>query len=146
MRRDRPLRIALFGGRGIPHTYSGTETFFGELAPRLAARGHEVIVYCRSGLFREKPASYRGVRLIYLPSIETKNLGTFTHTLACVGDVLFRGVDVMLVANVANALLCAVPRLAGNKAALTVDGEECERSRWRPIGPRYFPCDARVAS
>jgi len=139
------VRIALFGTRGIPHTYSGTETFFGELAPRLAARGHEVIVYCRSGLFREKPDSYRGVRLIYLPSIETKNLGTFTHTLACVGDVLFRGVDVMLVANVANALLCAVPRLAGNKVALNVDGVEWERSKWGPIGRRYFHWNARLA-
>jgi glycosyltransferase involved in cell wall biosynthesis len=139
------LRIALFGARGIPHTYSGTETFFGELAPRLAARGHEVIVYCRSGLFREKPASYRGVRLIYLPSIETKNLGTFTHTMACVGDVLFRGVDVMLVANVANALLCAVPRLAGKKVALNVDGVEWERSKWGPIGRRYFHWNARLA-
>ncbi len=139
------MRIALFGARGIPHTYSGTETFFGELAPRLAARGHEVIVYCRSGLFREKPNSYRGVRLIYLPSIETKNLGTFTHTLACVGDVLFRGVDVMLVANVANALLCAVPRLAGNKVALNVDGVEWERSKWGPIGRRYFHWNARLA-
>jgi glycosyltransferase involved in cell wall biosynthesis len=139
------VRIALFGARGIPHTYSGTETFFGELAPRLAARGHEVIVYCRSGLFREKPNSYRGVRLIYLPSIETKNLGTFTHTLACVGDVLFRGVDVMLVANVANALLCAVPRLAGNKVALNVDGVEWERSKWGPIGRRYFHWNARLA-
>ena len=139
------MRIALFGARGIPHTYSGTETFFGELAPRLAARGHEVIVYCRSGLFREKPDSYRGVRLIYLPSIETKNLGTFTHTLACVGDVLFRGVDVMLVANVANALLCAVPRLAGKKVALNVDGVEWERSKWGAIGRRYFHWNARLA-
>jgi glycosyltransferase involved in cell wall biosynthesis len=139
------LRIALFGARGIPHTYSGTETFFGELAPRLAARGHEVIVYCRRGLFREKPASYRGVRLIYLPSIETKNLGTFTHTMACVGDVLFRGVDVMLVANVANALLCAVPRLAGKKVALNVDGVEWERSKWGAIGRRYFHWNARLA-
>jgi glycosyltransferase involved in cell wall biosynthesis len=145
MRRDRPLRIALFGARGIPHTYSGTETFFGELAPRLAARGHDVIVYCRSGLFREKPDSYRGVRLIYLPSIETKNLGTFTHTLACVFDVLFRRVDVMLVANVANALLCAVPRLVGKKVALNVDGVEWERSKWGPIGRRYFHWNARMA-
>jgi len=143
--RDRFLRIALFGSRGIPHTYSGTETFFGELAPRLAARGHDVIVYCRRSLFREKPASYRGVRLIYLPSIETKHLGTFTHTLACVCDVVFREVDVMLVSNVSNALLCAVPRLAGKKVALNVDGVEWQRSKWGPLGRRYFRWNARLA-
>ena len=65
-------------------------------APRLVERGHDVIVYCRSSLFPERPRSYRGVRLIYLPSIETKNLSTPTHTLLCSLDVLFRGVDVMM--------------------------------------------------
>jgi glycosyltransferase involved in cell wall biosynthesis len=139
------LRIAIFGARGIPHTYSGTETFFGELAPRLAARGHEVIVYCRSGLFPEKPKFYKGVRLIYLPSIETKNLGTPTHTLACMIDVLFRGVDVMLLSNVANAPHCIIPKIFGKKVALNVDGVEWKRSKWSSLGRRYFHLCARLA-
>ena len=139
------MRIALFGARGIPHTYSGTETFFGELAPRLAARGHEVIVYCRSSLFRERPSTYRGVRLIYLPSVETKNLSTPTHTLACMLDVLFRKVDVMLVTNVANALHCFVPRVFGKKVAINVDGVEWKRSKWSRLGRSYFYWNARLA-
>jgi glycosyltransferase involved in cell wall biosynthesis len=139
------LRIALFGARGIPHTYSGTETFLGELAPRLASRGHEVIVYCRRSLFPNRPSHYRGVRLIYLPSIETKNLSTPSHTLACVLDVLFRRVDVMLVTNVSNAFLCAIPRLFGRKVALNVDGVEWKRSKWSSLGRRYFYWNARFA-
>jgi glycosyltransferase involved in cell wall biosynthesis len=139
------LRIALFGARGIPHTYSGTETFFGELAPRLAARGHEVIVYCRRSLFKERPSMYRGVRLIYMPSIETKNLSTPTHTLACVLDVLFRNVDVMLITNVANAAHCIVPRLFGKRVALNVDGVEWQRSKWSSLGRSYFYWSARLA-
>jgi glycosyltransferase involved in cell wall biosynthesis len=139
------LRIAIFGARGIPHTYSGTETFFGELAPRLAARGHEVMVYCRSSLFPVKPESYRGVRLIYLPSIETKNLSTPSHTLACMIDVLFRNVDVMLLSNVANALHCVIPRLFGKNVALNVDGVEWKRSKWSSLGQRYFYLNARLS-
>src|SRR6478752_992347 len=65
----RKLRLAIFGGRGIPSTYSGTETFFIELAPRLAESGHDVIVYCRKALFKERPPVYKGVRLIYTSSI-----------------------------------------------------------------------------
>jgi len=139
------LRIALFGARGIPHTYSGTETFFGELAPRLAARGHDVIVYCRRSLFSQRPATYKGVRLIYLPSIETKNLSTPSHTLFCVLDVLFRNVDVMLVTNVANSLHCVVPRLFGKKVAINVDGVEWKRSKWSQLGQQYFYLNARLA-
>ena len=125
--KDRKLRIAIFGGRGIPSTYSGTETFFIELAPRLVERGHEVIVYCRKALFRERPPVYKGVRLIYLPSIETKNFGTFTHTLSCMIDVLFRKVDAMLATNVANSLHCVIPRLFRQNCAINVDGIEWKR-------------------
>lgn len=140
----RKLRLAIFGGRGIPSTYSGTETFFIELAPRLVERGHEVIVYCRRSLFKERPAYYRGVRLIYLPSIETKNLGTFTHTLACMIDVLFRNVDAMLVTNVANSLHCVIPRLFRQNCAINVDGIEWKRGKWGRLGKWYFHFNARM--
>lgn len=141
----RRLHIAIFGGRGIPSTYSGTEAFFVEIAPRLAARGHDVIVYCRRSLFKERPPEYKGVRLIYLPSIETKNLGTFTHTLACMFDVLRRDVDAILVTNVANAFHCIVPRIFRKKCALNVDGVEWKRGKWGAVGKFYFYVNARCS-
>lgn len=140
----RKLRIAIFGGRGIPSTYSGTETFFIELAPRLVERGHEVMVYCRKSLFKERPTRYRGVRLIYLPSIETKNLGTFTHTLSCMVDVLFRNVDAMLVTNVANSLHCVIPRVFRQNCAINVDGIEWKRGKWGQLGKWYFHFNAKM--
>jgi glycosyltransferase involved in cell wall biosynthesis len=141
----RKLRVAIFGGRGIPSTYSGTETFFIELAPRLVERGHDVIVYCRKALFKDRPPQYKGVRLIYLPSIETKNLGTFTHTLACMIDVLRRNVDAMLVTNVANAFHCVIPRVFGQNCAINVDGIEWMRGKWGTLGKAYFHGNARLA-
>ncbi len=142
---SRKLRLAIFGGRGIPSTYSGTEAFFIEVAPRLAARGHDVIVYCRKVLYKERPPEYRGVRLIYLPSLETKVLGTFTHTWACMFDVLRRDVDAILVTNVANAFHCILPRLFRKRCALNVDGVEWKRGKWGPLGKFYFYINARLA-
>jgi glycosyltransferase involved in cell wall biosynthesis len=142
---SRKLRIAICGGRGIPSTYSGTETFFIELAPRLACRGHEVMVYCRSALFKERPPEHKGVKLLYLPSIETKNLGTFTHTLACMIDVLRRDVDAMLVTNVANAFHCIIPRIFRQNCALNVDGIEWRRGKWGPAGKAYFYLNAKFS-
>jgi glycosyltransferase involved in cell wall biosynthesis len=141
---ERKLRLAIFGGRGIPSTYSGTEAFFIELAPRLVERGHEVIVYCRKSLFQERPPLYKGVRLIYLPSIETKNLGTFTHTAACMIDVLRRRVDAMLVTNVANAFHCIIPRIFRQKCAINVDGIEWKRGKWGAAGKAYFYLNAKL--
>ena len=141
---DKKLRIAICGGRGIPSSYTGFETFFLELAPRLAARGHDVTVYCRKSLFTERPPTYRGVKLIYLPSVETKNLGTPTHTLACMLDVVRRDVDAILVANVANAFHCIIPRLFGKHTALCVDGIEWKRGKWGFFGKAYFYMNAKL--
>ena len=93
----RKLRIAMFGWRGIPHTYGGAETLLWEPAPRLAARGHEMLACSGRSLFKDRPRTHRGVGVTYLSSIETKVLGTPTHTLLCTLDMLFRKVDVALV-------------------------------------------------
>jgi|HubBroStandDraft_1064217.scaffolds.fasta_scaffold49394_2 glycosyltransferase involved in cell wall biosynthesis len=140
---NRKLSIAIVGSRGIPHSYSGYEAFLGEVGPRLVARGHAVTVYCRRGLFRERPESYRGVRLIYLPNIETKVLGTFSHTLLSMFDLLFRRVDVALVVNVANAFHCVIPRLLGKRIAINVDGLDWKRDKWGRLAKKYFYWNAK---
>ena len=142
---DRGLRIAILGSRGIPHTYSGYEAFIGELGPRLAERGHEVTVYCRKSLFPERPKTYRGVRLIYRRSIETKTLGTLTHTLVSMCDAMARGMDVILVVNVANAFHCLIPRLAGKRVAINVDGLDWKRDKWGKLAKKYFYLNAKYA-
>jgi len=139
----RPLKIAILGLRGIPHTYSGYEAFIGEVGPRLVERGHEVIVYCRSSLFRERPKTHKGVRLIYLPSIETKTMGTLTHTLVSMWDVMFREVDVIFVVNIANALHCILPRALGKNVAINVDGLDWKRGKWGRLGKKYFYWNAK---
>ena len=142
-RAKQKLRIAMLGSRGIPHTYSGYESFLGEVGPRLVDRGHEVIVYCRKSLFRERPETYRGVRLIYLPNFETKTTGTLTHTLVSMGDVLFRGVDVIFVVNVVNAFHCILPRLLRKHVAINVDGLDWKRGKWGHLGRKYFYWNAK---
>jgi len=133
----------MLGSRGIPHTYSGYEAFIGEVGPRLVERGHEVTVYCRRRLFRERPKTYKGVRLIYLPSIETKTVGTLTHTLVSMWDVMFRRMDVIFVVNVANAFHCMIPRLMGRRVAINVDGLDWKRDKWGRFGKKYFYWNAK---
>jgi len=139
----RKLRIAMLGSRGIPHTYSGYEPFLEEIGSRLVARGHDVTVYCRSSLFRDKPSSYKGMRLIYLPGVESKTMGTLTHTLVSMFDVMFRAMDVIFVVNVANAFPCVLPRLLGKKVAINVDGLDWKRDKWGPLAKKYFYWNAK---
>ncbi len=137
------MRIAIFGSRGIPHTYGGAEAFVEELAPRLAERGHQVRVYCRRGLFADRPQRYRGVDLVYLPHLENRVLGTPSHSLACMLHVMARPVDVFLVLNIVNGFHCLLPRLLGKTFAINVDGLDWKRGKWGKIARKYFHLNAR---
>ena len=132
------MKIAILGIRGIPANYGGFETFTEELAPRLVERGHEVTVYGRSNNIDHPSGIYRGVRLVILPTIPTKHLDTVAHTFLSVFHSLTRHFDAMLMCNAANALFCAVPRLAGTPVALNVDGIERKRKKWGFAGRSYY--------
>jgi glycosyltransferase involved in cell wall biosynthesis len=129
------MRIALLGTRGIPANYGGFETFAEELSVRLAAKGHEVTVYCRE---RNALAEYRGVKLRYLPTIRHKYLDTIVHTGLSTSDALFRRFDALLYCNAANAIFTLWPRALGTPTALNVDGVERHRKKWNALAKSWY--------
>ncbi len=140
------MKIAILGLRGLPSTYSGYEAFVSELAPRLVARGHEVTVYCRSSLFAEKPPTWRGISLRYVPSLEHKITSTLSHSFLSLADASlpWRGFDVILVVNAANGMFGFISRFLGRKAVLNVDGMEWLRPKWSPLARFVFKNSARL--
>ncbi len=136
----------MLGIRGLPSTYSGLETIVGELAPRWVQAGHEVIVYCRRALFKERPAEWRGCKLVYLPSIEHRALSTLSHSFLATLHAAVTPSDVVLVWNAANGPLGCILRLAGKRAVINVDGVEWRRPKWRGLGNVYFRWAASVAT
>ncbi len=126
------------GTRGVPAAYGGFETFAEELGARLVARGHDVTVYGRSHVIPAGLRSHRGMRLRVLPTIRHKYLDTVVHTGLSVLDGLFRRFDIVLICNNANAPFAIVPRLAGAKVALNVDGLEWQRGKWNRMGRLYY--------
>src|SRR5450755_2360243 len=128
------MRIAILGTRGIPANYGGFETFAEELSVRLAARGHDVTVYCRSG----ESHSYRGVRLQVLSTIRHKYLDTLAHTSLYTLHLLAHRVDVALYCNGANAIFTFVPRMFGMPVALNVDGLERKRKKWNRAAKAWY--------
>jgi glycosyltransferase involved in cell wall biosynthesis len=129
------VRIALLGTRGIPASYGGFETFAEELSVRLVERGHEVVVYCRRPY--ESPA-YRGVELLYLPTIRHKYLDTLAHTFLSTIHLLTHRVDAALYCNAANAIFTILPRMTGIPVALNVDGIERRRTKWNVLARAWY--------
>lgn len=129
------MRIALLGTRGIPANYGGFETFAEEISTRLAARGHQVTVYCRE---RFSEPTYRGVRLEYLSTIRHKYFDTVAHTCVSTLHLLAHRVDVVLYCNGANAIFTFWPRLLGMPVALNVDGIERKRKKWNRVAKAWY--------
>ncbi len=133
-----PMKIALLGTRGIPASYSGFETCVEQLGQRLVERGHEVTVYCRSHHITYQGDTYKGMRLVKLPTITNKYLDTIVHSLVSSVHALTSGYDVALYFIAGNSPVTWIPRLAGTKTILNVDGLDWKRDKWPPLAKRYI--------
>jgi len=140
------MNIAIIGSRGYPVVYSGYETFVRELAERLVAQGVGVTVYCHRNLFRERPREVNGIRLVYIQTIEKKNLSQFVHSLQSMLHACFCRYDVILVVNAANGPFGLLTRIFRKPAVINVDGLEWLRPKWKGLGARYFHWASSMAT
>lgn len=132
------MKIALIGTRGVPANYGGFETCAEELGVALAEKGHEVVAYCRPGNAEGNPTEYKGVKLVYRPFINSKSLGTLSHTANSLIHAVRQDYDVLMVFNAGNAPLCVIPRLLGKRVAINVDGLEWKRAKWGKAAKLYY--------
>lgn len=132
------MKIAIVGTRGIPARYGGFETCAEELSVGLVKKGHKVIVTCRRYLYPEKEGFYKGVKLIYPPSIKGKITDTFSHTFFSILRILPEDPDIILIFNSANSPLGIIPKIFGKKIVINVDGLEWKRKKWGKIAKLYY--------
>ena len=142
-----PLKIAIIGSRGYPFVYSGYETLIKELSERLVAKkGCEVTVYCHRYLFKEKPALVNGIKLVYVPTIESKSLSQLIHSFLSICHAVTSDVDVIFAVNAANGPFGLISKIFKKPTAINVDGLEWLRPKWKGIGAKYFKIAARLST
>ena len=141
------MKIAILGTRGVPAAYGGFETLAEALGARLAARGHDVTVYARRGAVLEERAAWRGVRVVFTPTLRHKYLDTVVHGVTSGLHAAAEGYDAVLVCNAANALACRLPRLLGSstRILLNVDGLERNRRKWNRAGRAVYAISERLS-
>jgi glycosyltransferase involved in cell wall biosynthesis len=133
------MRIALLGTRGLPAAYSGFETLVEAVGQRLAARGHDVTVYCRPHMVAGRYASYKGMRLVYLPTIANKYLDTIVHTLiSTLHMAVRRRPDVAVYFIAGNSPFAALSRALGIASVINVDGLDSRRAKWNNLARVYL--------
>jgi glycosyltransferase involved in cell wall biosynthesis len=136
-RPRRGVRVAFIGGRGLVSKYSGIESYYEQAGHELARLGHEVTVYCRS-YFTPPINTHNGMRVRRLPTIRSKHLETFVHTLLSTAHAMMSDYDVVHYHCLGPALFSFLPRLAGKKTVVTVQGLDWERAKWGRIASRVL--------
>jgi glycosyltransferase involved in cell wall biosynthesis len=142
--QKRMLRVAFIGGRGVVSKYSGIETYYEEIGKRLAGMGHEVAVYCRT-YFTPPGKKHNGMQVVRLPTIRSKHLETLLHTFLSTLHVLVRPCDVVHYHALGPALFSFIPRLAGKKTVVTVQGLDWQRKKWGRIASAVLRVGERAA-
>ncbi len=138
-------RIAMIGHKFIPSRDGGVEVVVSNLAPHLAEIGYDVTCYNRTGkrhrkIRKEKglPREYRGVRLVWTPTVDRRGLAAMTSSVIATVMVSFSRCDLVHFHTEGPCVLCGLPRLMGKKVVVTVHGLDHMRKKWGRFASAYI--------
>jgi glycosyltransferase involved in cell wall biosynthesis len=137
------MRIAFLGCKGVPASMAhggGIESHVEHLAPRLADRGHEITIYVRAYTNPRKRRTWKGCRLVTLPTIRTKNLETIVHVFLSTLHVIGRGYHVIHYHGVGPSTLAWIPRIFCPRAKVVVTFHSRDRfhEKWNVFARAYL--------
>jgi glycosyltransferase involved in cell wall biosynthesis len=145
------LKIGMLGLYGMPLPqlhFTGFETGFGEIAPRLVEMGHEVTIYCRASHYPPelRVPEWKGVRLKYVPSPGGKNIsGPLATLFAALHALTIGRYQIFFFVNVGMGHHAALCRLFGRTVVMNVDGLDWKRAKWGRVARAYFLSAAHSA-
>ncbi|MGA2488614.1 MAG: glycosyltransferase family 4 protein [Anaerolineales bacterium] len=131
------MKIAMFGIKGMP-VPAGAENVAEQIGSRLVARGHVVTVYVRPHYTWFTSKAYKGMRLVHLPSIPTKNFDAITHGFLSSLAVLASDADIAHIHSTGNSIFAFLPRLRGIKTVVQSHGLDWQRSKWGRLAKLYL--------
>ncbi|MFA5886027.1 MAG: glycosyltransferase family 4 protein [Acidimicrobiia bacterium] len=136
------MRIAVIGSLEFPGRQGGMTRHIEEVYARIAARGHDVTVYCRRAL---EGREYRGMRVQPVPAIPKSPLDRFSYSATASLRAAASGADVVHYHSYSNSGWSFVPHLRRTKVVMTVHRLEWLDEKWGPAGRAILQTNARIA-
>src|SRR5262245_6660245 len=126
------MKIAMIGQRGVPASFGGVERHVEEIGSRLAAEGHDVVVFCRKGYGSDTSlVQYHGMRLAYQRTVNSKHLESFVASASATLATVGRGYDVIHFHAVGPGLFTPLAQwLTRARVVQTIHGLDAERVKW----------------
>lgn len=142
------MRIAFIGQKGIgPGTPpGGVEMYVEELAGRLAKAGESVTVFCRSATLagtasaRPRAKTYKGVRLVYVPTLQGKLFSAVTSSFFAALRVRGGRFDVVHFQGIGPGFFTFLVRLLAprTRVVVTFHSRDYEHTKWPWFGRAFF--------
>ena len=138
------MRIAMIGQKRTGSREGGVEVVVTELATRMAALGHEVICYDRSGTdingceAPKEPYELNGVRVVPVRTVNAKGMAALSSAWFATRVALRNHPDVIHyhAEGPCNALPAA--KRAGVRTAATIHGLDWQRAKWGGVASRVI--------
>ncbi|MDP2656238.1 MAG: glycosyltransferase family 4 protein [bacterium] len=143
------MKIVMIGQKGLPAHIGGVERAVDELATRLVAQGHEVVAYCRKNytLNANFVQDYKGITLVYLPTIRSKYFEMVIHVFLSTIHSLFQKADVIHYHGIGPSIFAWIPRIFSprSKVYATFQCKDYYHAKWGPISRVVFRIGEYVA-
>lgn len=147
------LRIAMLGHKRIPSREGGIEIVVEELSTRMAAAGHQVTCYNRSGhhvsgkeFDGAERSSYKGVRLKNVWTVEGKGLAAVSASFVAAVCAAFGAYDVVHFHAEGPCAVLWIPKLFGKRCVATIHGIDWQRAKWGGFASRYIRFGEKIAA
>ena len=131
------MKIAYIGLRGIPASYSGVEKAVEEIGSRLSEK-HDITVYCMKRKYIDRPATYKGMKLEYIPSLPGKNVEMISYAFLSTLRACFSRADIIHFHAIGPSSFALLARLFLKKTISTNHGLDWKRAKWGKIAKLYL--------
>ena len=140
------MKIAMLGVKAVP-AIGGVAHYCEQLCSRLAARGHEVTVYCRPHYLNgDGRTYYLGIRRQMCRGIRSKHLDTITHTLSALANAAGEGYDILHFHAIGPGALAPLASLASRaKVVVTSHGLDWQRAKWDLAAKQFLKLANRIS-
>lgn len=132
------MKIAFIGQKGIPVTFGGIEYNIDRLSRELVGFGHDVAVYVRSWYTPKTMKSYEGVRLVHVPTVQSKHLDAPVHSFLCSIHALFECYDIIHYHGIGPSFFAFLPKLLNKKIVATIHRLDWSSEKWGKLAKIFL--------
>lgn len=132
------MRIAMIGHKRIPGREGGVEVVVEELSIRMAALGNDVTAYNRRAKGVKQATEYKGVKLVTVPTIESKSLDAVVYAFIASIRALSGKYDVIHYHAIGPSLFLIIPHVFGIRTIVTVHGLNYKTPKWKGLGAIFM--------